>query len=95
MPLCVMLSNASGGNSGKSGLNTAAIPDSNTRVGITAATRCRDMRLASVRARNLLSANWKALKPATTSNELSGHGSASRSPVRKSPSGVGASRRWR
>ena len=45
-----MLSSASGGNSVKSGLNTAAIPESATRVGMTTAPIARDTRPASRRA---------------------------------------------
>src|ERR1700694_4625718 len=41
--------------------------------------------LASRRALNGSSANWRALNPVTTSNETSAYGNASMSPQRKSP----------
>ena len=88
IPLCFMLPSASSEKSGVTGLKTAAIPDSGTRVGITTATAARDTRAASLRARTLSSANWNALNPVTTSNASSSHGNASMSPTRKSPSDV-------
>ena len=78
MPPRFMRSNASGGKRGNSGLNTKAIPDSETRLEITTATGPRETRRASVRARTLSSANWKALNPVTASKESSGHDNASR-----------------
>lgn len=62
MPLCFMLSSASMAKRGKSGLNTDAIADSETLLGITTATARRDTRRASANARTLSSANWKELK---------------------------------
>jgi len=88
MPLCFMLSSASMAKRGKSGLNTDAIADSETLLGITTATVRRDTRRASANVRTLSSANWKELKPVTTSKESLGQGNASTSPTRKSPSGL-------
>jgi hypothetical protein len=55
MPLCFMLSSASGGKRGNNGLNTQAIPDSDALVGITTATGPCETRRASARARALSS----------------------------------------
>ena len=74
MPLFFMLSSASSAKSGNTGLKTEAIPDSGTRTGITIATTPRETRAASLSARTLSSANWKALSPSTRSNEPSSHG---------------------
>ena len=84
IPLRLRLGSNSGGNSVASAANTSGIPESASRVGMTTQTWPRETRRASASAATWSSANWKVLKPVTTSKVLSGQGNASKSPTRMS-----------